>query len=181
MFFPCLLHAQSVSTSFFCSRCNSVSSQQSMKLAFGQLSLSSLDVTRVRSECSCTSCLRYPQSVIVLNEGMQFELHGKVLRHEGGWGSGCIDPHFLDLGISWRWVVSFTLLSRYLLRKSPGYPLDRRLGAPRSRSGRYGEVKILDPTRTRTLTPLVVLPTATSYTDWATAAHNLSFMWNRIF
>jgi hypothetical protein len=22
--------------------------------------------------------------------------------HEGVWGSGCIDPHFLDLGTSWR-------------------------------------------------------------------------------
>jgi hypothetical protein len=26
----------------------------------------------------------------------------KALRHEGIWGSGCIDPHFLDLGTSWR-------------------------------------------------------------------------------
>jgi hypothetical protein len=32
------------------------------------------------------------------------------------------------------------------------YPLDRRLG-PHSRSGRYGEVKILDSTETRTATP----------------------------
>jgi hypothetical protein len=29
-------------------------------------------------------------------------------RHEGVWGSGCIDPCSLDLGISWRWVVSST-------------------------------------------------------------------------
>jgi hypothetical protein len=28
-----------------------------------------------------------------------------------------------------------------------GYPLDRRLGGPQSRSGRRGEEKILDPTR----------------------------------
>jgi hypothetical protein len=26
----------------------------------------------------------------------------KALLHEGVWGSGCIDPHFLDLGTSWR-------------------------------------------------------------------------------
>jgi hypothetical protein len=32
------------------------------------------------------------------------------------------------------------------------YLLDRRLGGPQSRSGRYGEVKILDPTGTRTPT-----------------------------
>jgi hypothetical protein len=25
-----------------------------------------------------------------------------ALRHEGVWGSGCIDPHSLDLGTSWR-------------------------------------------------------------------------------
>jgi hypothetical protein len=31
---------------------------------------------------------------------------GKALRHEGVWGSGCIDPAFLDLGTSWRWMVS---------------------------------------------------------------------------
>jgi hypothetical protein len=33
------------------------------------------------------------------------------------------------------------------------YPKDRRLGGPQSRSGRYGEVKILDPTGIRTPTP----------------------------
>jgi hypothetical protein len=40
-----------------------------------------------------------------------------ALRHEGVWGSGCIDPHFIDLGTSWRWVVSF--MSR------PLYPRER--------------------------------------------------------
>jgi hypothetical protein len=33
-------------------------------------------------------------------------------------GSGCIDPHFLDFGISWRWVVSFTHRPLYPLGKS---------------------------------------------------------------
>jgi hypothetical protein len=36
-------------------------------------------------------------------------------------GGGCIDPHFLYLGISWRWVVSFTPQPLY-----PPYPLERR-------------------------------------------------------
>jgi hypothetical protein len=58
-----------------------------------------------------------------------------ALRHEGEWGSGCIGPHFLDLGTSWRLVVSFTLLPLYPRRKSRRYPLDRRLGGPQSRSG----------------------------------------------
>jgi hypothetical protein len=67
-------------------------------------------------------------------------------------GSGCIDSHFLDLGTSWRWVVSFTPLLLYPQGKSPRYPLDRSLGWPQSQSGRRGEEKILDPTWTRTLT-----------------------------
>jgi hypothetical protein len=58
-------------------------------------------------------------------------------------GIGCIDPHFLDLGTSCRWVVSFTPLPLYLRGKSPLYPLYRRLGGPQSRFGRNGEVKIL--------------------------------------
>jgi hypothetical protein len=34
--------------------------------------------------------------------------------------SGCEDPHFLDLGISWRWVVSFTPQPLYPQGKIPG-------------------------------------------------------------
>jgi hypothetical protein len=63
-------------------------------------------------------------------------------------GSGCIDPHFLDVGTSWRWVVNFTPRPLYTR-----YRLDRRLGGPQSRSGRFGEVKILTPTGTWTPTP----------------------------
>jgi hypothetical protein len=33
--------------------------------------------------------------------------------------SGCIDPRFLDLDISWRKVVSFTLQPFYPWEKSP--------------------------------------------------------------
>jgi hypothetical protein len=49
-----------------------------------------------------------------------------------------MDPRFLDLGTSWKVVVSFTPRPLSL----PGK--DERLGGPQSRSGRYGEVKILD-------------------------------------
>jgi hypothetical protein len=38
-----------------------------------------------------------------------------------------IDPRNLDLGTSWRWVVSFTPRSLYPREKSPRYPLERRL------------------------------------------------------
>jgi hypothetical protein len=112
---------------------------------------------------------------------------------EGVWSSGCIDPHFLDLGTSWRWVVSFTPLPLYSQGKSPRYPLDRRLSEPQSRSGRFGEEKILDPTGTRTPNPQssspqpVAIPTTlprrprtyilveictTYYVGWVTLAQN---------
>jgi hypothetical protein len=36
------------------------------------------------------------------------------------WGNVCIDPYFLDLGTSWRWVVSFTSRPLYPRGKAPG-------------------------------------------------------------
>jgi hypothetical protein len=64
-----------------------------------------------------------------------------------------MDPHFLHLGTSWRWVVSFTPLPLYPRERAPRYPFYRRLGGLQSRSGRYGEVKIFYPTGTRTPAP----------------------------
>jgi hypothetical protein len=63
------------------------------------------------------------------------------------WGSGCIDPHFLDLGTSLGWVVIFTPRPLY-----PRYPLYRRSGEPQSRCGRCGEENILVPAGTRSPT-----------------------------
>jgi hypothetical protein len=57
-----------------------------------------------------------------------------------------MDPHFLDLGTSWRRMVSFTPRPLYPRVKSPRYPLHRRLGGPQNRSGRRGEETILSPT-----------------------------------
>jgi hypothetical protein len=67
--------------------------------------------------------------------------------------SGCIEPYFLHIGTSGRWVVRFTTRSLYTQGKSPRHPLDRRLGGPQSQSRRHGEEKIFDPTGTRTTTP----------------------------
>jgi hypothetical protein len=89
--------------------------------------------------------------------------------HEGIWGCGCKDPHFLDLDTSWRLVASFMPLPLYPQGNSPGYTLDRRLGGTQSWSARHGEEKILDPTRTRT-DPSVVQPVASHYTDYAIPA-----------
>jgi hypothetical protein len=50
-------------------------------------------------------------------------LTNQALLHEGIWGNGCIDSHFLDLGSSWRWVVSLTPRPLH-----PRYPSYRRVG-----------------------------------------------------
>jgi hypothetical protein len=54
-------------------------------------------------------------------------------------------------------VFNFTPRPLYHRGKRPRYPLDRRLGGPQSRSGRFGEEKILDPTGTRTPTPFFII------------------------
>jgi hypothetical protein len=67
-----------------------------------------------------------------------------ALRHEDVLGSGCTDPHFIDLGISWRRMVSFPPLLFYHRGKSPCYSLEGRLGGPLGQSGRHREMHILD-------------------------------------
>jgi hypothetical protein len=81
-----------------------------------------------------------------------------ALRHEGVWGRGCIDPRFLDIGTSWRWVVNFTPRPLYPRGRSPQHPLDMRLGEPQNRCGRRGEKKILDPIKILTSNPLPSSP-----------------------
>jgi hypothetical protein len=63
------------------------------------------------------------------------------------YGSGCIAPQFLDLGTSWRWVVSFTTLPLY-----PRCPLDK-LGGPQSRLDDAEKRKFLTPPGLGTPTP----------------------------
>jgi hypothetical protein len=43
-----------------------------------------------------------------------------------------MDPHFLDLGTSWRWVVSFTSLPLYPRERAPGIHFIRGWVNPRS-------------------------------------------------
>jgi hypothetical protein len=57
------------------------------------------------------------------------------------WRNGSIAPRVLDLGIRWRWVVSFTARPLYLQAKSPWYPFDRKLGGSQNRSERSCEEK----------------------------------------
>jgi hypothetical protein len=58
----------------------------------------------------------------------------------------------VDLGTSWRLVVSFTPRPLYPRWQAPPYPFDRRLGGSQSQSGRHWEVKIPAHTGTRTAT-----------------------------
>jgi hypothetical protein len=53
--------------------------------------------------------------------------------------------NILHLGTKWRRVASFTPRPFYPRGNGPRYPLDRRLGGPKSRSGRCGVEKDLLP------------------------------------
>jgi hypothetical protein len=81
-------------------------------------------------------------------------------RHEGVLGNGGIALRILDLGTRLKWVVIFTPRPLYSQRKSPRYPLDRRLGGPQSRSGRGGEDKNSQPLPG--LEPPIIQPIAQS-------------------
>jgi hypothetical protein len=63
---------------------------------------------------------------------------------------------FLDLGTSWRWVVSFMPWPLYHLGKSLWYPLDRRLSGPQSQYGWFYQDSNSNPS--------VILLVASRYT-----------------
>jgi hypothetical protein len=94
-----------------------------------------------------------------------------ALLHEGVWGSGCIDPHFLDLGISWEWSVSrrgcFTTGKR-----APG--IHWIGGWVDSKAGLNNVEKKICPYRDLNCDPAVAVgqPVASHYTDYASPAPN---------
>jgi hypothetical protein len=64
-------------------------------------------------------------------------------------GSGYIDLCFLDLGSSWKLIGQLHVPADLQPWKRPrNYQLDRMLGGPQSRYGRYVFVKILNATGT---------------------------------
>jgi hypothetical protein len=71
------------------------------------------------------------------------------LMTDGGIASRC-----LGSGTRWRWVASFTFWPFYPRGKSPRYPLDRRLGGPRSRSELCVDEPIV-PVTNQTIIPLL--------------------------
>jgi hypothetical protein len=52
-----------------------------------------------RGQCSLASVFKGKVKVKVK---LSLYLVNYALRHENVWRSGCINPYFLDLGISWR-------------------------------------------------------------------------------
>jgi hypothetical protein len=74
----------------------------------------------------------------------------------------------IDLGIRWRWVVSFTPRPLNLRGKSPLYPLDRRLSGPHGRSVEKGQISY--PRRELNPDSLAVQPVGRRYTDWTIPA-----------
>jgi hypothetical protein len=72
------------------------------------------------------------------------------------WGTGCIDKIFVTSAlVRGEWSVYPRFIPGERARR---HSLDRRLGVPQRRSGRNGEVKILDPTGARTPNSLKRLP-----------------------
>jgi hypothetical protein len=78
-------------------------------------------------------------------------------------------PDFLDLGTSWRRVVSFTPRPPYPREKSPRCPLDRRWVDPRVGLDDV-EKRNSWPYRDSNSDSSVVQPVASRYNDWAIPA-----------
>jgi hypothetical protein len=94
------------------------------------------------------------------------------------WGSGGTAPRILDLGTRWRWVVSFTTRPLYPQGKTPWYPFNRRLGGPRSRSGRGGEEKNTQPRRESNRRTPIVQPLAQSLYRLSYHGSSFKYMWS---
>jgi hypothetical protein len=93
-------------------------------------------------------------------------------RHMGEWRYNSI---ILDLCIRQRWAFSFMYLLLYSWGKSPGCPLDRRLGGPQSWSECCAEEKILPCQELNLGCP------SHHYTDWDISTpmwEYLSNVWN---
>jgi hypothetical protein len=99
-----------------------------------------------------------------------------------------MDSHFLDLGTSWKWVVSFTPLPLYPRGKSPRYQFYTRLGRPPAPVWTTWRRENSWPYRDSNSDSSVVQPVASRYTDYTIPApmcnislclfiHSLSSSW----
>jgi hypothetical protein len=86
-------------------------------------------------------------------------------------------PCILNLGPTWRWVVSFMHWLLYTQGKSARCTLDRRLAQPQSHSWHCGEEKkSLTNAGNWTPIPWSPSPQPSYYTKWATPALNINVL-----
>jgi hypothetical protein len=103
-------------------------------------------------------------------KNVKFSLCFSITKHhalKAYWASRGIAPRILDLGTRWRWVVSFTPPPLYPQGKSPWYPLDTRLGGPRTVLDAVVKRKIPSPRREWNPRTPILQPATQRYTDWA--------------
>jgi hypothetical protein len=84
------------------------------------------------------------------------------------WGSGFIDPQFLDFGTSWGWVVSYTPLPLYPGERAPGTHFIGGWVGPRAGLDDMEENSW--PYQDSNSHPSVVQPVASHYIDYAIPA-----------
>jgi hypothetical protein len=140
------------------------SSFKKKKLLAGNTFKFDLSLQNVKTICRCYESVKkkVKLSLCFTNE---------ALRHEDVWGSGCIDPHFLDLGTSLRWVVSFTPLPLYPRERAPGTHFKGGWVDPRAGLDDMHKWKFFTLPGLKLSCPLVIQPIASRYTDWAILAH----------
>jgi hypothetical protein len=80
-------------------------------------------------------------------------------------GSWYIDPHFLHVGTSWRWVVSFTPRPPYTKGSCPRCPLGTSFAGPQSRCQQCVDMRVLMYPASK-CGPSALQP----YTDWTMPA-----------
>jgi hypothetical protein len=61
-----------------------------------------VETISIRHDFPDTFMLQVQRADVVVKVKLSLCLTNKALCHEGVWRSGCIDPHFLDLGANWR-------------------------------------------------------------------------------
>jgi hypothetical protein len=87
-------------------------------------------------------------------------------------GEWMYDRHFLDLGTSWRWVVSFTPRPLYPRERDTGTHFIRGLVDPRAGLDDMEKRKFFTLPGLELPPLLVVQPVASCYTDWAIPAQS---------
>jgi hypothetical protein len=117
-------------------------------------------------------CVKFTAGIFINTrmELTRIDKSEEALWHEGVWGSGCIDPRFLELGISWRWVVSFTPRPLYPRGKNPRVPIRYEAGWAPEPVWTIWRSENSCPHRYSNSDPSVVHPVSSLYTDWAIPA-----------